>query len=73
MIRFLLPFSVLTLLSASALAQSDDERARVHYAEGRAHADAGDYPAAHADFRAGYELSHRPLFLFNMAESSYLA
>ncbi|MEM9861730.1 MAG: hypothetical protein AAF938_08960 [Myxococcota bacterium] len=56
-----------------AFAQSADEsRARAHFAEGQAHAEAGEYEEAHAAFASGFALSERPLFLFNMAEASFL-
>ncbi len=55
---------------ASAHAQDDDAqaRARVHYETAQAHVAAERYDEAYAEFSAGYELSHRPAFLFNMAE-----
>ncbi len=52
-----------------ARAQSDPEaEARERFAEGQRLVDAGRYAEASASFRRGYELSRRPLFLFNIAE-----
>src|SRR5262245_17494474 len=54
---------------------ADDSRqaeAKAYFERGSAHYKAGRYLEARAEFAAGYELSHRPLFLFNMAECSRL-
>src|ERR1043165_5562369 len=56
-------------------ASADDarkEQAKAYFERGSAHYKAGRYLEARAEFAAGYELSHRPLFLFNMAECSRL-
>jgi hypothetical protein len=59
-----------------ALAQpKDDARAaaaKAYFERGDAHFKAGRFLEARAEFSAGYELSRRPLFLFNMAECSRL-
>jgi hypothetical protein len=47
-------------------------QARAYFDRGNAHYKAGRYLEARAEFAAGYELSRRPLFLFNMAECSRL-
>src|SRR5687768_3138913 len=54
---------------------SEDARAasaKAYFERGDAHFKAGRYLEARAEFSGGYELSHRPLFLFNMAECSRL-
>jgi hypothetical protein len=63
--------------SASAWAQpapatTHEAEARAHFERGTAHYKDGRYLEARAEFAAGYELSHRPMFLFNMAECSRL-
>jgi len=53
----------------------DDARAaaaKAYFERGDAHFKAGRFLEARAEFSAGYELSRRPLFLFNMAECSRL-
>ncbi len=63
-----------------ALAQPDSvapdqlgEAARQHLDAGLAHHDAGEYEAALAEFRAGYEIEPSPLFLFAMAQAERLS
>ncbi len=58
---------------ASAQGTASDEgdaiaRARAHFLRGRELVDQHEYRAAYEQFQAGYELSERPLFVFNMAE-----
>ncbi|MGE0788029.1 MAG: tol-pal system YbgF family protein [Sandaracinaceae bacterium] len=62
--------AMLVVLGAShrAHAQDAEAAARARYAEGVRLLDAGDTRAAYTEFEAGYQLSHRPLFLFNMGE-----
>jgi tetratricopeptide (TPR) repeat protein len=47
-------------------ADEGEQRARAHFEVGSERFDAGDYPAAAAEFRAAYELSGRPELLFNL-------
>jgi len=54
------------------LAAERDAQARAYFERGVAHVKAHRYLEARAEFAAGYELSHRPTFLFNMAECSRL-
>lgn len=68
---FTLLFSLLTLsFAAPAMAQSDEEiaAARGHYERGQSLAQSGRWREAYVEFQAGFELSERPAFLFNMAE-----
>src|SRR5262249_14423878 len=51
---------------------SREAQARAYFERGVAHVKAHHYLEARAEFAAGYELSHRPTFLFNMAECSRL-
>jgi tetratricopeptide (TPR) repeat protein len=58
--------------SGNAAAQDDVEaRARAHFAAGQVHVAGERFRQAYLAFSAGYELSQRPLFLFNMAECAY--
>lgn len=63
-----------TLAAASSaaaqpeLTEQERARAREHFERGRELADQGDCNAALGHFQAGYELSGRPLFLFNAGE-----
>ena len=50
--------------------ESVEDRARAHYARGRALVESEEFGPARAEFEAGYALSRRPLFLFNMGESA---
>jgi hypothetical protein len=63
----------LLLLSAPAHAQGDDARAKQHFSAGTEHFRHGRYDQARAAFSAGYELSHKPGFLWNMAECARLS
>jgi len=47
-----------------------DASAREHFQRGQRLSAAGDYAAAYREFAAGYVLTERPLFLFNMAEAA---
>ncbi|MFK7998639.1 MAG: tol-pal system YbgF family protein [Polyangiales bacterium] len=49
-------------------AQEAETEARARFEAGRALVQVGSYEAARLEFRRGYVLSQRPLFLFNMAE-----
>lgn len=46
---------------------------RAHFQRGQKLSAAGDYEAAYREFAAGYALTERPLFLFNMAEAARAA
>jgi tetratricopeptide (TPR) repeat protein len=63
---------VVVILAAFAMvahAQPRDEaRAKQRYALGKQLVAQGKFADAYDAFSAGYELSHRPLFLFNMGE-----
>ncbi len=50
-----------------------DSSAKTHFELGQTYSSAGRYVEALAEFSAGYELSRKPLFLFNMAECARLA
>lgn len=57
------------LFTATAVAQPTiDDRARTHFAAGKQLVGADRYAEALVEFTAGYELSKRALFLFNMGE-----
>lgn len=45
-----------------------EKRGRAHYEKGKELVDAGRYAEALVELTRGYELTGRPLFLFNMAE-----
>src|SRR5688500_8872763 len=48
-------------------AQTDDERARMHFQAGNAYFQTGEYDAALREFQRSYELSARPALFYNMA------
>ncbi len=54
------------------LAPAEATAARAHFEKGVTLVDQRRYPEALAEFSAGYELSGRPLFLFNMGECARL-
>jgi tetratricopeptide (TPR) repeat protein len=43
---------------------------RAHFQRGQRLSARGDYAGAYREFSAGYDVTHRPLFLFNMAEAA---
>ena len=67
---------LLTLAStvpASAAAPQIEVQARAHFDRGQKLSSEQRYLEALAEFSAGYELSQKPLFLFNMAECARLS
>lgn len=54
-------------LPATAAAQSDDERAHLHFTAGRSYFDEGNYEQALDEFNHAYELSQRAVLLVNVA------
>ncbi|HUJ63104.1 MAG TPA: tetratricopeptide repeat protein [Kofleriaceae bacterium] len=65
---------VVACLSSRALADSNDhlEAAKAHYERGQTLYAGGQFAEARAEFLAGFELSHKPTFLFNAAECARL-
>jgi hypothetical protein len=61
-------FIVLGCLCAPAFAADTEAEAKAHWASGQSLAASGQYIEALAQFSAGYALSKKPLFLFNIAE-----
>jgi tetratricopeptide (TPR) repeat protein len=51
-------------------AAAADASGRAHFQRGQRLSASGDYPAAYREFAAGYALTERPLFLFNMGEAA---
>lgn len=47
-----------------------DARGKVHFQAGQRLSNSGDYAGAYREFEAGYNLTGRTLFLFNMAEAA---
>ncbi|MEM6958351.1 MAG: hypothetical protein AAF645_21890 [Myxococcota bacterium] len=74
MLRLFLGFFAFAAWATPTLAhaQSEAEQAEALFLQGAAEIERGDFEAAHGLFREGYLLSHRPLFLINMAECSRL-
>jgi tetratricopeptide (TPR) repeat protein len=55
------------LVASTAYAQTEtDERARTHFEAGRQHFEDGSYERALEEFNRAYELSPRPVMLFNI-------
>jgi tetratricopeptide (TPR) repeat protein len=52
---------------------SAEASGKAHFQRGQKLSAAGDYEAAYREFAAGYALTERPLFLFNMAEAARAA
>jgi hypothetical protein len=62
--------AVLLLLVGAAHAEDElDARARNHYEAGRTHYRLGNFREALREFTAGYELTHKPRFLINIAQA----
>src|SRR6185312_9627607 len=62
-------------MSRAAFADGNDrlaEAAKAHYEQGTSLYAAGQFAEARAEFLAGFELSHKPAFLFNAAECARL-
>jgi hypothetical protein len=55
---------------AASAEPSADAAARVHYDQGRKLAAEGKFREAYVEFEAGYRVSARPAFLFNMGEAA---
>jgi hypothetical protein len=51
-------------------AAAADASGRAHFQRGQRLSASGDYAAAYREFAAGYAVTARPLFLFNMAEAA---
>lgn len=47
-----------------------DAAGRQHFQRGQKLSARGEFDAAYREFEAGYAVTHRPLFLFNMAEAA---
>ncbi len=64
----------LAMAPAPATAQPKDKNAeasgRAHFQRGQKLSADGDYVAAYREFAAGYAMTERPLFLFNMGEAA---
>ena len=58
---------------ATAAAVADPQAAKAHFKQGKAFMDAGAYTSAVDEYRAAYELDHRPEMLFNIAQAYRLA
>lgn len=58
---------VICALAATARAQTDDERARLHFNSGSSDFAAGAYEDALREFQRSYELSHREQLQYNFA------
>jgi len=56
--------------SDAKAAAAADASGRAHFQRGQKLSASGDYAAAYREFAAGYALTERPLFLFNMAEAA---
>jgi len=69
----LLLAALLAVGPAGAQPVGTDAQARTHFKNGRAHYQRGQYAQALAEFQAGFDLSGRPVFLFNMGECARLA
>jgi tetratricopeptide (TPR) repeat protein len=65
---------LLVIVCAGSTGRADPElAARAHYQLGETLYQSGRYREARAEFVAGFELSHKPTFVFNAAECSRLA
>jgi hypothetical protein len=76
--RWLLMAVLAFALTDHASARADDPpvneaQARAHFQHGEKLTRAGNHAEAFKQFELGYQLSRRPLFLFNMAECARLA
>lgn len=65
--------AVLWLGAGVAAAQSPEQKARAHHAEGLEHYEAGRYDEAIASYRRAYALIPAPGILFNLAQAHRLA
>lgn len=72
---FFVAWAVVQLGPARSVAQANDSvsKAREHFAAGSEFVETERFEEAHAEFLAGYRLSGRPLFLFNMGECAFYA
>lgn len=56
--------------NAQQLSEADKKEAMKHFEEGQEQVKNGEFDGAYRSFLAGYQISGKPLFLFNMAECS---
>jgi tetratricopeptide (TPR) repeat protein len=59
----------LLVASGAALAQSDDERARQLFIDGKQAFENKEFQKAYDDFKESYRLSHKPPLLYNIASA----
>jgi tetratricopeptide (TPR) repeat protein len=64
------PRGALAQPTSNKAAADAETSAREHFSRGQRLTNRGDYAAAYREFAAGYALTERPLFLFNMAEAA---
>jgi hypothetical protein len=60
---------LLVLLGAARAEDELEARARNHYEAGRTHYRLGNFRESLREFTAGYELTHKPRFLINIAQA----
>ncbi len=66
-------FAAVACLGSIAFADDRlEDAAKAHYEQGQTLYTAGQFAEARAEFLAGFELSHKPAFLFNAAECARL-
>lgn len=65
-------FAVACLGSTAFADDRLEDAAKAHYEQGQTLYTAGQFAEARAEFLAGFELSHKPAFLFNAAECARL-
>jgi tetratricopeptide (TPR) repeat protein len=70
--RLVLLFAVVCLSSNAFADDHLADAAKAHFEQGQTLTAAGQFAEARAEFLAGFELSHKPAFLFNAAECSRL-
>jgi hypothetical protein len=71
--RALVLMIVMTCVVSLVRADTVSDAAKDHYEHGQALYAGGHYLEARVEFMAGFDLSHKPAFLFNAAECSRLA
>jgi hypothetical protein len=64
------PYRSFAQQAPAKVSAAAEASAREHFQRGQRLSTRGDYAAAYREFAAGYALTERPLFLFNMAEAA---
>jgi tetratricopeptide (TPR) repeat protein len=70
---FVLVLAITCATGAALAGPSQQEEAKAHFKQGKAFQDVGQYDKAAEEYKAAYDIDHRPEMLFNIAQAYRLA